>query len=86
MGAGPDRTLITHARVVPCSGDATERAFDGDVLVDGEVRSVTRATLSLTWDHRVIDGAPAAEFCRTIARHRNPRGPARTCAQKCPPR
>ncbi|MFM8482706.1 MAG: 2-oxo acid dehydrogenase subunit E2, partial [Actinomycetota bacterium] len=22
--------------------------------------------LSLTWDHRVFDGAPAAEFCRTI--------------------
>ena len=24
-------------------------------------------TLSLTWDHRVFDGAPAAEFCRTVA-------------------
>jgi pyruvate dehydrogenase E2 component (dihydrolipoamide acetyltransferase) len=22
--------------------------------------------LSLTWDHRVFDGAPAAEFTRTI--------------------
>ncbi|MFM8530395.1 MAG: 2-oxo acid dehydrogenase subunit E2, partial [Ilumatobacteraceae bacterium] len=21
---------------------------------------------SLTWDHRVFDGAPAAQFCRTI--------------------
>jgi pyruvate dehydrogenase E2 component (dihydrolipoamide acetyltransferase) len=25
--------------------------------------------LSLTFDHRVIDGAPAAEFLRTIAGH-----------------
>lgn len=24
-------------------------------------------TLSLTWDHRVFDGAPAAEFCRAVA-------------------
>jgi imidazolonepropionase-like amidohydrolase len=36
MGAGPDRTLITNARVVSCSGDATERPFDGDVLVEGD--------------------------------------------------
>jgi pyruvate dehydrogenase E2 component (dihydrolipoamide acetyltransferase) len=36
------------------------------VLVDGEVTAVDRLTLSLTWDHRVVDGAPAAEFCRTI--------------------
>ena len=27
---------------------------------------VTRLTLSLTWDHRVLDGAPAAAFCQTI--------------------
>ena len=25
-----------------------------------------RLTLSLTWDHRVVDGVPAAEFCRTV--------------------
>jgi imidazolonepropionase-like amidohydrolase len=36
MGAHVDRTLITHARVVSCSGDLTERPFDGDVLIDGE--------------------------------------------------
>jgi pyruvate dehydrogenase E2 component (dihydrolipoamide acetyltransferase) len=30
-------------------------------------RPVTRLTLSLTWDHRAFDGAPAAEFCRSIA-------------------
>jgi pyruvate dehydrogenase E2 component (dihydrolipoamide acetyltransferase) len=33
---------------------------------DGSIRRVKRLTLSLTWDHRVFDGAPAAEFVRTI--------------------
>ncbi len=33
---------------------------------DGNVSIVKRMTLSLTWDHRAFDGAPAAEFCRTI--------------------
>lgn len=32
----------------------------------GNPRRVKRMTLSLTWDHRVFDGAPAAEFCRAI--------------------
>jgi pyruvate dehydrogenase E2 component (dihydrolipoamide acetyltransferase) len=32
----------------------------------GEVGTVKRLTLSLTWDHRVVDGVPAAQFCRTI--------------------
>lgn len=36
------------------------------VLVDGQVVGTTRLTLSLTWDHRVVDGAPAAAFCREI--------------------
>lgn len=42
------------------------RLRDDLVLVDGEVRTVKRLTLSLTWDHRVVDGVPAAEFCRTV--------------------
>jgi pyruvate dehydrogenase E2 component (dihydrolipoamide acetyltransferase) len=33
---------------------------------DGTVSAVKRITLSLTWDHRAFDGAPAAEFCATI--------------------
>jgi len=33
---------------------------------DGAVSTTKRATLSLTWDHRVFDGAPAAAFCRRI--------------------
>ncbi len=36
---------------------------------DGSIRRVKRLTLSLTWDHRVFDGAPAAEFVRTITRY-----------------
>ena len=42
------------------------RLRDDLVLFGGEVRAVKRLTLSLTWDHRVVDGVPAAEFCRTI--------------------
>ena len=42
------------------------RLRDDVVLVDGQVSTVKRLTLSLTWDHRVFDGVPAAEFCRTI--------------------
>src|SRR5919106_1210191 len=30
------RTLISHARVVSCSGDPTERPFDGDILLEGD--------------------------------------------------
>jgi pyruvate dehydrogenase E2 component (dihydrolipoamide acetyltransferase) len=32
----------------------------------GKISTVKRLTLSLTWDHRVFDGAPAAEFCQSI--------------------
>jgi pyruvate dehydrogenase E2 component (dihydrolipoamide acetyltransferase) len=42
------------------------RLRDDVILVDGQVTAVPRLTLSLTWDHRVADGVPAAEFCRTI--------------------
>ena len=35
--------------------------WDGDTPV-----KVKRMTISLTWDHRVLDGAPAAEFGATI--------------------
>jgi len=42
------------------------RLRDDVVVVDGAVATVKRLTLSLTWDHRVVDGVPAAEFCKTI--------------------
>ncbi|MEM7094446.1 MAG: dihydrolipoamide acetyltransferase family protein [Actinomycetota bacterium] len=35
---------------------------------DGQPTKATRLTLSVTWDHRAFDGAPAAEFARTIKR------------------
>ena len=38
-----------------------------DVSRHSAIRRVKRLTLSLTWDHRVLDGAPAAAFVRTIA-------------------
>lgn len=39
-----------------------------DVVLDesGAASTTTRVTLSLTWDHRAFDGAPAAAFCKTI--------------------
>jgi pyruvate dehydrogenase E2 component (dihydrolipoamide acetyltransferase) len=39
-----------------------------DVVLDDDGRPgvVKRLTLSLTWDHRAFDGAPAASFCRSI--------------------
>ena len=30
------RALLTDARIVTCSGDLTEQAFDGDVLIEGD--------------------------------------------------
>ncbi len=40
---------------------------DSPVAVDGEVVVRPVCNLSLTYDHRVIDGAPAAEFLKTVA-------------------
>lgn len=38
-----------------------------DVVLDGKkVATRTRLTLSFTWDHRVFDGAPAAQFTQTV--------------------
>ena len=35
-------------------------------VVAGEVKIETRMCLSLTFDHRIIDGAPAAAFFKTL--------------------
>jgi pyruvate dehydrogenase E2 component (dihydrolipoamide acetyltransferase) len=43
------------------------RLRDDVVLDNGVVGVRTRLTLSLTWDHRAFDGAPAAAFCKTVA-------------------
>ncbi len=42
------------------------RLRDQVILRGGTVATTKRLTLSLTWDHRVLDGAPAAEFCRAV--------------------
>ena len=43
------------------------RLRDDLVLDDnGVVAAKKRITLSLTWDHRAFDGAPAAAFCKSI--------------------
>jgi pyruvate dehydrogenase E2 component (dihydrolipoamide acetyltransferase) len=42
------------------------RLRDDTVWRDGTPRPSRRLTLSLTWDHRAFDGAPAASFCRAI--------------------
>lgn len=44
------------------------RLRDDVVVTDGRVSTVKRLTLSLTWDHRALDGAPAAAFCATVVR------------------
>ena len=43
-------------------GATEERA----VVVDGQIAVRPMMTISLTVDHRAVDGAPAAEFLRTV--------------------
>ncbi|MCY4130961.1 MAG: dihydrolipoamide acetyltransferase family protein [Gammaproteobacteria bacterium] len=42
------------------------RIYDGVRWVDDHATRTQNLRLSLTWDHRVIDGAPAAEFLRDV--------------------
>ena len=44
------------------------RTVEKPVVVDGEIVIRPIMTLSLTFDHRVIDGLPAAEFLKTLKR------------------
>jgi pyruvate dehydrogenase E2 component (dihydrolipoamide acetyltransferase) len=39
---------------------------DLKLTAKGRAKATKRLTLSLTWDHRAFDGAPAAAFCRSI--------------------
>lgn len=43
------------------------RAIDKPAVHKGEICVRTMMTLSLTFDHRVVDGAPAMRFLRTLA-------------------
>jgi len=38
------------------------------VLNSGELAAREQMTLSLTFDHRIVDGAPAARFLQTLVR------------------
>jgi pyruvate dehydrogenase E2 component (dihydrolipoamide acetyltransferase) len=43
------------------------RAVEKPAVVDGQICIRTMMTLSLTFDHRIVDGAPANRFLRTLA-------------------
>jgi pyruvate dehydrogenase E2 component (dihydrolipoamide acetyltransferase) len=43
------------------------RITDHLALVDGQVVARSKMTLSLTIDHRIVDGAPGGAFLRTLA-------------------
>jgi pyruvate dehydrogenase E2 component (dihydrolipoamide acetyltransferase) len=45
------------------------RVVEKPVVYQGEIAKRAMMFLSLTFDHRVIDGAPAAEFLRTVTGH-----------------
>jgi pyruvate dehydrogenase E2 component (dihydrolipoamide acetyltransferase) len=42
------------------------RIVEKPVVKQGEILSQARLSLSLTFDHRIIDGAPAAQFLKTV--------------------
>lgn len=44
-------------------------AVDEAVVVDGGLHVLPRMRLTLTFDHRVVDGAPAARFLSTLRAH-----------------
>ncbi len=62
---GTGFTPIINAPEVAILG--VTRATERLKLVDGQVRSLSVLPLSLSYDHRVINGADAARFTRTIA-------------------
>jgi pyruvate dehydrogenase E2 component (dihydrolipoamide acetyltransferase) len=43
------------------------RIADKPVVIDGSLAVRTMSTLSLSFDHRVVDGAPAAAFLARVA-------------------
>ncbi|MFQ6027996.1 MAG: dihydrolipoamide acetyltransferase family protein, partial [Dehalococcoidia bacterium] len=45
------------------------RAVDKPIVKKGEIAKATMMFLSLTFDHRVVDGAPAAEFLQAVKGH-----------------
>ena len=58
---GAGFTPIINAPEVAIMG--TTKAYEKPVRVDGELAWRTTLPLSLSYDHRVINGADAARFC-----------------------
>lgn len=56
----PNAAILGVGRIRPVAIPAKKKGKKNSVEFQQSM------TLSLTWDHRVFDGAPAAEFCRTI--------------------
>jgi pyruvate dehydrogenase E2 component (dihydrolipoamide acetyltransferase) len=54
------------------------RIVEKPVGFDGQVVLRSMLHLSLTFDHRAVDGAPAAQFLQTVVRHLNQPGWMRT--------
>ena len=50
-----------------CAILGTGRIVDKPVVVDGEVQVRPTMWLSITFDHRLVDGAPAARFLQALA-------------------
>src|SRR5262249_32712109 len=50
-----------------CAILGTGRIIDKPVVVDGEVQVRPTMWLSITFDHRLVDGAPAARFLQALA-------------------
>jgi len=44
------------------------RIHEKPAVYNGEIAIRSMMTVSLTWDHRVVDGAPASEFLQTLCR------------------
>jgi pyruvate dehydrogenase E2 component (dihydrolipoamide acetyltransferase) len=69
LGAFGADTFTPIINPPQCAILGTGRIVEKPAVVDGEV--VVRPTmwLSLTFDHRLVDGAPAANFLQALAEH-----------------
>jgi len=63
LGVGRIRQILGSTSSTKARGTTSKKAAHGRLRKLSVVQSMT---LSLTWDHRVFDGVPAAEFCRSI--------------------
>ena len=68
-GAPRRRPRIEAAYVIPSSaGDAVGGIVHRPAFVDGELHERQLLPLTLSFDHAVVDGAPAARFAATLRR------------------